>query len=183
MKRIALYLAMAIFTLSLNAQEELPTAKGNKLLNVGTGTFGGSGGLNFIPIHIGMDFFIVNILSAGFDLNWRYYASQGVVGKPNLFTAQVVVDYHFNELMNLSPSWDFYTGLKLGAGYMLTDEELEDYNTHYKSGVKFVFDARAGIRYYINNGLALNSEVGVASVSGTKTTGASFTIGITAKLK
>ena len=182
MKRIAFYLALAIFTLSLKAQEELPTAKGNKLLNVGTGIFGGSGGLNFIPLHIGMDFFIVNNLSVGFDFNWRYYNSQETVGKPSLFSVQAVVDYHFNELMNLSPSWDFYAGIKLGPGYMFTKEELEGYNLHYKRGVKFVFDARIGIRYYFNEKLAINSDVGVISVGGTNTSGVTFLVGITAKL-
>lgn len=182
MKRIALYLALATFTLNLTAQEELPTAKGNKLLNVGVGILGGSGGLNFIPLHIGMDFFIVNNLSAGFDFNWRYYNSQESVGKPSLFSLQAVVDYHFNELMKMSSLWDFYAGIKLGAGYMFTKEELEAYNLHYIRGVKFVFDARAGARYYINNGLAINSEIGVLSVSGTHTSGVTFLVGITAKL-
>ncbi len=65
---------------------------------------------------------------------------------------------------------------------MFTKEELEGYNLHYNRGVKFVFDARAGVRYYINNGLAINSEIGVMSVGGTNTSGATFIIGITAKL-
>lgn len=182
MKKTILILTLCCTFILLQAQEESPTLKGSTQLNIGTGFFGGSGGLNLIPVHLGMDFFIINNLSAGFDINWRYYLSQDVVGKPSLISAQAVIDYHFNEVMNLAPAWDFYAGVKLGTGYMATDKDLEDYNLNYTNGFKFVFDFRAGIRYYFNSNFALNSEVGVLSVSGTKTTGASFTIGISKKL-
>lgn len=182
MKKIVLILLISCAFILCQAQEESPTLKGNSQLNIGTGIFGGSGGLNLIPVHLGMDFFIVNNLSAGFDMNWRYFISQEVVGKPSLISAQVVTDYHFNQVMNLPNTWDFYAGVKLGIGYMTTDKDLEAFNLHYDNGIKFVFDARAGVRYYFNHNLALNSEIGVTSVSGTKTTGASFTLGITMKL-
>lgn len=182
MKKIVLVFMMSCALIIMNAQEESPTLKGKTQLNIGTGIYGGSGGVNFIPVHVGVDFFIIDNLSAGVDVNWRYYASQDIIGKPSLISVQAVIDYHFNEIMNLSNSWDFYTGVKLGTGYMTTDEDLEAFNLNYTHGFKFVFDFRAGIRYYFNSNLALNSEVGVQSVSGTKTTGATFTIGISVKL-
>jgi hypothetical protein len=182
MKKIVLILLLGCAFILGQAQEESPTLKGNSQLNFGTGVFGGSGGLNLIPVHLGMDFFIVNNLSTGFDFSWRYYASQDNVGNPSLLCLQAVIDYHFNQIMNLSNPWDFYAGFKIGTGYMTTDKDLEVFNLHYDNGFKFVFDARAGIRYYFNNNVALNSEIGVTSVSGTKTTGASFTLGITVKL-
>jgi len=182
MKKIVLILSLSCAFILSHAQEESPTLKGNSQLNIGTGIFGGSGGLNLIPVHLGLDFFIIDNLSAGFDINWRYFASQEVVGKPSLISAQAVIDYHFNQVMNLPSSWDFYAGVKMGSGYMTTSEEMEAFNEYYSNGFKFVFDARAGIRYYFNGNLALNSEIGVTSVSGTKTTGASFTLGITVKL-
>ena len=178
MKKIILVLTLICAFHLTQAQEESPTAKGNTLLNINTGLFGGSGGVNLIPIQFGMDFFVVNNLSTGFDLGWRYFLSQDVVGKPSLITAQAVIDYHFNQVMNLSTKWDFYAGVKLGTGYMTTKEDMEVFNLKYSNGFKFVFDARAGIRYYFNSHLALNSEIGVTSVSGTKTTGAAFIVGV-----
>lgn len=182
MKKITLILMFFCAFTVLNAQEESPTLKGNRLLNINTGLFGGSGGVNLIPIQFGMDFFVVNNFSTGFDLSWRYYLSQSVVGKPSLITAQAVIDYHFNQVMNLPTSLDFYAGVKLGTGYLTTKEDMEDFNLNYSNGFKFVFDGRVGIRYYFNTKLAVNSEIGVTSVSGTKTSGASFIIGITAKM-
>lgn len=181
MKKIALLLVLATISYTMVAQQDSPTAKGNKLINIGTGIFGGSGGLNFTPIHFGMDFLVVNNLSVGGDLNWRYYNTQSNVGKPSLISFQVVVDYHLNEVMHLSPQWDFYGGVKLGPGYMMTDEDLEAENIPFARGVKFVADFRVGARYYFNDNLGINSEIGVLTVSGTKTTGATFLIGITIK--
>ena len=182
MKKIILVLTLSCAFFLTQAQEESPTSKGKTLLNINTGIFGGSGGVNLIPIQLGMDFFVINNLSAGFNVGWRYYASQDVVGNPSLITAQAVVDYHFNQVMNLSNSWDFYAGVKLGTGYMTTDKDLEGYNLSYSNGFKFVFDGRVGVRYYFNSSLAVNSEVGVTSVSGTKTTAASFIVGVTVGL-
>lgn len=182
MKRIILVLALALSLSGLHAQEESPTAKGNRLLNIGVGVFGGTSTPNFMPLHIGMDFFIINNLSLGFDLSWRYYASKIEKDRHMLFPVQAVVDYHFNELMHMNSSWDFYAGLKLGPGYMYTKEEWEDWDTHYESGVKFVFDGVIGFRYYFNEKVGVNSEIGVISVSGTKTTGVNFSAGISVKL-
>jgi len=181
MKKIVLFLLLAAVSFSLVAQQDSPTAKGIKVINIGTGLFGGSGGANFIPIHFGVDFLVVNNLSVGGDLNWRYYSSQGVVGKPSLISLQAVIDYHLNEVMHLSPQWDFYGGVKLGPGYMTTDKDKEAFNMNYSNGVKFVADFRAGTRYYFNDHMGINAEIGVLTVSGTKTTGAEFLIGITIK--
>ncbi len=182
MKKIVLAFIFAFFVVSLNAQDELPTAKGNKLINIGTGMLGGSGGVNLTPVHIGFDYFIINNLSLGFDANWIYYLSKDIVGNPHLFSGQAVIDYHFNELMNLPSAWDFYAGVKLGAGYMNTDKALEVNELAYKRGVKFVFNGRVGFRYYFNEKIGVNSEVGILSVSGTKTSGVTFMLGISTKL-
>lgn len=181
MKKTALLLIMALTFSLVRAQDELPTAKGNKLFNIGVGMFGASNP-SYMPVHFGMDFFIINNLSLGFDANWRYYASKDEKFRHQLYSLQAVIDYHFNELMNLSPSWDFYAGFKMGPGYMYTKEEYEDWNTHYVSGVRFVFDGRVGFRYYFNEKIAVNSEVGFMNVSKTNTTGMTFSLGITTKL-
>lgn len=182
MKKIFLILMLSCVFMIMNAQEESPTLKGKTLVNFGTGIFGGSGGLNLTPVHFGMDFFFINDLSVGFDLSWSYYLSQEVVNNPSLLSVQAVIDYHFNQVMNLPTSWDFYAGVKMGTGYMTTDKEIEAYNLNYSNGFKFVFDGRVGARYYFNEKIAINAEVGVKSVSGTHTSGATFLIGITAKL-
>jgi len=181
MKKAALLLLMALTFSLVKAQDELPTAKGNKLFNFGVGMFGASNP-SYMPVHLGMDFFIINNLSMGFDANWRYYHAEEERNRHQLYSLQVVVDYHFNELMHLSPSWDFYAGVKMGPGYMYTKEEYEDWNTHYESGVRFVFDGRVGFRYYFNSKIGVNSEVGFMNVSKTNTTGVTFMLGITANL-
>jgi len=181
MKKAALLLLMALTFSLVKAQDELPTAKGNKLFNFGVGMFGASNP-SYMPVHLGMDFFIINNLSMGFDANWRYYYAKEEIFRHQLYSLQVVVDYHFNELMHLSPSWDFYAGVKMGPGYMYTKEEYEDWNTHYESGVRFVFDGRVGFRYYFNSKIGVNSEVGFMNVSKTNTTGMTFMLGITANL-
>ena len=176
MKKILLVLSLVLALIVVKGQDDSPTLKGKNQINVGIGLFGW-GGASFIPLHIGMDFFILNNFSLGFDANWRYYNS--AAHKHQLFSGQIVVDYHFNELMNMSNSWDFYAGVKAGPGYMTDSGE---WGALYAKGVKFVFDARIGVRYYFNEKLAVNSEVGVMSVSGTNTSGVTFLMGITAKL-
>ena len=177
MKKTVLLLTLAFAIIALNAQDESPTLKGNKLINVGVGIFGW-GGVNFYPIHVGIDFFIIDNLSLGFDVNWRLYKNN--IYRHNIIASQAVLDYHFNQIMKLSGKWDFYAGIKIGPGY-ITDPD-NDINTAVNAGVRLLTDIRTGIRYYINNTIAINAEGGVMLVSGIQPVIGAFTIGITTKL-
>ncbi|MEE4260251.1 MAG: hypothetical protein V2I62_10850 [Bacteroidales bacterium] len=176
MKKIILILTFCCVFIILKAQEESPTLKGKTQLNIGLGIFGW-GGANIYPLHAGVDFFIINHLSLGIDMNWRYinYTSHA----HQLFSAQAVIDYHLNEVMQLPNAWDVYAGIKAGPGYM-TDPD--NWNALYDDGIKFVFDGRFGGRYYFNEKLAVNAEIGLMTISESKTSGIAFTAGITSKL-
>lgn len=176
MKKTLLILSIVCAFITTQAQEESPTLKGKTQLNVGLGIFGW-GGANIYPLHAGMDFFIIDNLSLGFDVNWRFINYPG--HNHQLFSAQVVIDYHLNEIMRLSNSWDVYAGIKAGPGYM-TDPD--NWDALYDDGIKFVIDGRLGARYYFNDKLAINAEFGVMSISESRTSGVAFTAGITTKL-
>jgi len=178
MKKIILFLILSCAFLVIQAQEESPTLRGKTQLNVGLGIFGW-GGPNFYPLHIGMDFYIINNLSVGFDVNWRFYKNN--IYAHQLLSAQAVIDYHFNQVMNLSNKWDVYAGLKIGPGYF-TDTD-NDINATLKSGVRLVTDVRAGVRYYFSSKVAVNAEGGIMSVSNTNNiVNGVFTFGVAFKL-
>lgn len=181
MKKTLLILSIVCAFVAIQAQEESPTLKGKTQLNMGMG-FMGWGGLQLYPLHAGMDFFIVNNLSVGFDVNWRllkndYYTTDFT---HHLFGLQAVIDYHFNHVMKLPYKWDFYAGLKIGPGYM-TDAE-NDVNDALNASVRLFLDARLGIRYYINPKLALNAEGGIMRINDISATNTAFTAGIALKL-
>jgi len=176
MKKIILILTLSFAFTIIHAQDASPTLKGKTQLNIGTGIFGW-GGLNFYPVHAGMDFFIINNLSLGFDMNWRFLSYPD--HNHQLFSGQAVVDYHLNEVMQLSNPWDVYVGVKAGAGYF-TDPD--NWDALYDDGIKFVFDGRFGGRYYFNEKLAVNAEFGIMTISESRTSGVAFTAGITTKL-
>lgn len=178
MKKTVLILMLTCGFILSNAQDESPTLKGKTQINIGLGLFGW-GGPNFYPLHVGMDFFIINNLSVGFDVNWRYYRND--IYSHQIFSAQAVIDYHLNHVMNLSSKWDVYAGLKIGPGYM-TDAD-NDINAALNSGVRLVTDVRAGVRYYVSPKIAVNLEGGIMTVSSTNdVVNGVFTFGIALKL-
>ncbi|MCB2207477.1 MAG: porin family protein [Bacteroidetes bacterium] len=181
MKKILLILSIVFAFIAIQAQEESPTLKGKTQLNIGAGLMGW-GGLQIYPLHAGIDFFIVNNLSVGFDMNWRLLKSDynNTDFTHHLFAIQAVIDYHFNEVMKLSYKWDFYAGMKIGPGY-ITDAE-NDVNDALNSSVRFFLDARLGVRYYINPKLALNAEGGIMRVNDVSATNSAFTVGLSLKM-
>lgn len=162
MKKALLSVALlAAFTQS-KAQGSLE--KGKAQVNVGVG-FSGWG----IPVYAGLDFGVHKNITIGFEGSYRSWDNIGY--KFSIIGISGNANYHFNQVLNLPKEMDLYAGLNVGyyiyntpSGYLGTS-----LSTLGVSG-------QAGFRYFFNNKIGGNIELG----GGSATSGGK--IGITIKL-
>lgn len=165
-KLIVLTLLIAGWNVS-SAQYALPKNKAQFNAGVGLSSWG-------VPVYAGFDVGVHRDISVGGELSFRSYHDRyqdnfkyhhsviGLSGNGN---------YHFNTLLDIPPNWDFYGGLNLGFYFWNSDD---DYPGDDSSGI--ALGAQVGGRYYFNEKIGINLEVGTASAfSGGK-------FGITVKL-
>lgn len=167
MKKIFVFICIAVISISAAiAQGSLP--KGATQLNTGLG-FSGWG----VPVYIGFDYGVHPDISIGAEFSFRSYREDwhgdkyshsviGIAGNAN---------YHFNTLLSIPSEWDFYAGLNLGF-YIWNSPN--DYPGDHVSGLGL--GAQIGGRYYFNNRIGLNLEIGGGTVA------SDGKIGITVKL-
>lgn len=135
MKKTMVIIVAALISCGV-AHAQNPIPKGEKFLNASFG-FSNHG----IPVNVGMDFGIGNDISLGFDVTHRFNykdANWGLAGNAN---------YHFNRILNIPSSFDFYAGLNLGA-------KFGNDNTGLDLGLQ------VGGRYFITNNFGLNLQFG-----------------------
>lgn len=172
MKKISLIICwVVIITVSALAQGTL--GKGEKQLNAGLGlsTFG-------VPIYLGADFGVSENITVGPRVSYRKYSEKYFGNKysQSLTVVSFNGNYHFNELLKLPDAWNVYAGVTLGY-YIWSDVKWNNSSISGfgGEGSGLGFDAQVGARYFFNENLGINLELGGG-------TGSGAIIGVTYKL-
>lgn len=142
--------------------------KGAIQLNAGLG-FSGWG----VPLYVGVDYGFVEDFTIGGEVSYRSvsyqvvrYSSLGIVANAN---------YHFNRIFKLPSEFNVYAGANLGYYYWSNNyNDNFAFSPYYSSRPDF--GLQVGGRYFINNKLGVNLELGGGLVGG------SGRIGITYKI-
>ncbi len=166
MKKLII-LSIAFFTFS-QLYAQFPLSKGQSQFNVGLGL--SSKG---IPIYAGFDVGLNKSFTLGGEVGIRSFNDNynNVAYKQNVISVSANANYHFNELLEMSSTWDLYAGLSLGFNIWNTSNNNPSTGT---SGLGLA--AQIGTRFKITKKLSLNLEFGGSNLfSGGK-------VGITAPL-
>jgi len=172
MKKVSIILVgMFISTSSVIAQGTL--GKGEKQMNAGLGisTLG-------IPVYIGADFGVSENITIGPRISYRKNTEKyfGNTYSQSLTVVSFNGNYHFNQLLKLPEAWNVYAGATLGY-YIWSDVKWNNSSiTGFGGeGSGLGFDAQVGARYFFNENLGINLELGGG-------TGSGGIVGITYKL-
>ena len=151
MRKLILSAVVLFTTIGMLAQNPLP--KGGKQLNAGLG-FSSHG----LPIYVGMDFGVHPDVSIGGEICFRSYHKDNY--RNNGIGFLFNTNYHFNKIMNIPSTWDFYAGLNLGFTFWNYDDNYtgDDY-TGLGLGVQI------GGRYFISKNFGLNLELNAGNAS------------------
>jgi outer membrane immunogenic protein len=150
MKKLLLTIALALITGYAFTQNPLP--KGAAQFNVGVGLSGWG-----VPIYLGLDFGVGENVTAGGELSYRAYRHNWDHNRyrHNIIGLSGNVNYHFNNILEIPPQWDFYAGLNLGFYYWSSPT---NYGGDNRTGVGL--GAQIGGRYYFNKTVGINLEFG-----------------------
>lgn len=159
MKNLSVILSMlCLMTVKLsNAQSPVPV--GGFQLNAGIGL--SSWG---IPVYLGLDYGVHKDITLGGEIGYRSYNEDWNNGNGNgkyhhnILGFSVNGNYHFNTLLKIPQNWDFYAGLNLG---FFVWSSPDGYPGDHTSGVGL--GAQVGGRYYFNDKIGIQLEVGGGS--------------------
>ncbi len=146
-------LAFAVLLLlSSSAYSQNPLTVGNSQLNVGIGLSDWG-----VPVYLGFDHGVHQDITIGAEFSFRSYREN--FGN-NRFDHSIIglsgnANYHFNTLLEIPRTWDFYAGLNIG---FYAWSSPNDYDGNRTSGLGL--GAQIGGRYYLSNKLGLNLELG-----------------------
>jgi outer membrane immunogenic protein len=151
------YLFITLFLVSISTLfAQNPIAKGQSQFNLGVG-FSSWG----IPIYIGLDHGVHKDITIGGEFSFRSY-NDGYYNRnrdyrynQSIFGVSGNANYHFNSVLNIPPTWDFYAGLNIGFYHW---SRRNDYPGRYNSGLGL--GAQIGGRYYFTDRFGLNLEFG-----------------------
>lgn len=150
MKRLIIIILLSFGMLvAVNSQSR---NESRNQLNAGIGLSGWG-----VPVYAGFDFGIRRDVSFGIEGSFRSYG-QNYIGSKYYSTITGLsgnFNYHFNRILEIPKSWDFYAGLNLGYYFWSTSS---GYPGTGSSGLGL--GAQVGGRYYINHRFGLNLEVG-----------------------
>ncbi|MCX6231887.1 MAG: hypothetical protein NTZ33_10125 [Bacteroidetes bacterium] len=150
MKKVFLIFGFLFLTSGIFAQGNVN--KGQTQINAGIG-FSNWG----LPIYVGFDYGVHPDISLGAELSYRSFSEDfysikyshtviGILGNAN---------YHFNRILNIPSSWDFYAGLNIG---FVSYSSSSGYGGSGSSGLGI--GAQIGGRYYFSKKFGLNIEFG-----------------------
>jgi hypothetical protein len=150
MNKTLLTIALLSGIICSYGQNPLTVGKGQLNTGLGLSNWG-------IPVYLGFDYGLTRDFTFGGEYSFRSYRDNydgssyhhtivGISGSGN---------YHFNTILNLSSEWDFYAGLNLG---IYAWSSLADYHGNHTSGLGA--GAQVGGRYYLNQKVGLNLELG-----------------------
>ena len=154
MKKIFLFLSVILISTNIQAQYML--AKGDKQINAGLG-FSNWG----IPVYVGFDYGVHQDISVGGEVSFRNYSDRWNDHRYNhtIFGISGNGNYHFNTIFKIPKNWDAYAGINIG---FYAESNSDD---HFGNGVSGLgLGAQIGGRYYINDNLGLNLELGGGNI-------------------
>lgn len=164
MKKILLIAGVFLGIFTASAQGTL--GEGNTQLNAGLG-FSGWG----VPVYIGLDYGINDDVTVGGEASFRSYTDSYI--KHTGIGISANANYHFNRIFRLPSEFDLYGGASLGV-YFWNSRWEAGYSGNLSKNSPLYFGLQIGGRYFFNDQLGLNLELGGGSTAGGK-------IGITYK--
>lgn len=140
------------------ALAQCPIAKGQAQLNAGVG-FSNFG----LPVYVGFDYGVHKDITLGAEVSFRSYNNMyvNVKYKHSVIGIAGNANYHFNSILSIPTNWDLYAGLNVGY-YIYNSSGY--YDGAAVSGVGV--GGQIGGRYYFNEKVGINLEVGGANVGG-----------------
>ncbi len=146
------YLVIIFFIEATTAFAQNPIAKGQNQLNFGVGlsTWG-------IPVYIGLDHGIHDDITIGGEFSFRSYNDRF---KNHKYKHSVIgisgnANYHFNRILKIPSTWDFYAGLNIG--FYIWNSSKDYPGTHNS---RLGLGAQIGGRYYFTERFGINLEFG-----------------------
>lgn len=150
MKKLFLSLGLILLACVAHAQNALPVGRNQLNVGVGLSDYG-------LPVYFGIDHAVSRDFTLGGELSYRSYDDYwhnydyhlnavGISGNGN---------FHFNNALNIPRNWDFYVGLNVGFYIWNSPRGYEGSHT---TGLGL--GAQVGGRYYFNNKVGINLEVG-----------------------
>lgn len=143
---------MALLLVSGAIFAQSPIAKGKMQINAGVGvsTIGA-------PFYVGLDYGVHSDITVGGELSYRSYNEYRIERsyKSSIIGVLGNANYHFNKLLKIPKQYDIYAGLNLGF-YVWNSPR--DYIGVHEGGLGL--GGQIGGRYYFNNKLGINLEIG-----------------------
>ncbi|MDW7692620.1 hypothetical protein R9C00_12205 [Flammeovirgaceae bacterium SG7u.111] len=173
-KVIVLLSVFTLFFANASFAQFEPFSDGAKMLSAGVGATGWG-----IPVYVRYEQAIVENVTIGGSLSYQSYSEKYSGGKwrHTIFGVSGRGSYHFNELFSAAEEWDFYAGGSLG--FYSWDTKWDDassptfdYNGSGSGGMSI--GAHVGVRYFLNEKIGLNAEVGGGTVLAGATVGVTF---------
>lgn len=150
-----------------------PYSDGSNLVTVGVG-FSSWG----IPVFARYELPVADNITVGGTVSFQTYGETyaSYKYKHTITGLNARGSYHFNELLNAPDDWDFYAGASLGYYIWKTKYDgagtMYDYTGTGSGG--FSIGGHAGARYFVNDNIAINLELGGGSVLAGGTLGVTF---------
>jgi outer membrane immunogenic protein len=168
---IVVFILSAFYSVSSYAQFNPYTEKA-KMLSVGIGASGWG-----IPLYGRYEQAVADNITIGGTLSFQSKTESytGYKWKHTIVGLNGRGSYHFNELLKAPDIWDFYAGASLG--YFFWNTEYNGSGTDVYSGSGdggFSIGAHVGGRYFVNDKIAINLELGGGTVLGGATLGVTF---------
>lgn len=153
MKKLLTLLVLVCISTFSHAQYMLD--KGNAQLNAGVGL--SSWG---VPVYVGFDFGVHKDISVGAEVSFRTYNErwEHYRYRHTIFGISANGNYHFNTIFAIPKEFDFYAGLNVG---FYAWSYPDNYYGNRVSGLGI--GGQIGGRYYFNDNVGINLELGGGS--------------------
>ncbi len=150
MKKLFLAAAFALISGFSFAQSPLPLGRNQLNFGVGLSEYG-------VPFYIGIDHSVHQDITIGAEFSYRSFNEKynSYTYHHNIMGFSGNGNYHFNTVLNIPQTWDFYAGLNIGF-YVWSSPDT--YNGSHQSGLGL--GAQVGGRYYFTDTIGINLEFG-----------------------
>jgi hypothetical protein len=175
MKNKIFIAALVLFTTltSTSFAQYNPYSDGSGLVSAGLGISGWG-----VPIYVRYEHPVADNVTVGGTFSFQTKSDTYGTEKwrNTYYGVNARGSYHFNELLNASDEWDFYGGANLGYFFWNGKYEGSAGNYVYSgSGANtFGIGVHAGARYFVNENLGINLEIGGGSALSGATIGVTF---------
>ena len=139
----------------LSAQSPIEVGQGQINAGLGLSNYG-------LPVYVGFDYGVHEDITAGAEFSYRSY-NENLVGVKYDFSIlgfSVNCNYHFNTLLDIAPEFDVYGGANIG---FYSWSSPSGYKGNRTSGLGL--GLQIGGRYYFNDKLGVNLELGRGNAS------------------